>query len=228
MARNSGMAFNEFLDLSFDKKNPRTKNRTLPLGLLSPKTAKLIAWLSLAIFLIACWQISPLCFLLGLPAAALIYLYSYTKRFTASCHLILGLIHMLAPLMAFIAITGTLAWPAVALSLGVLCLLTGTDILYALQDLEFDRQEGLFSLPATLGKKRAILAGKTLHALAILAFLSLAPAIPSSPIYMAGVLLTAPILFLSSTKVKTPRCNTLVALSLTLSTLGALLWHASS
>lgn len=227
-ARNSGMAFNELLDLPFDKKNPRTKNRALPSGLLTTKTTQSLAWGSLAVFLIACWKISPPCFLLAIPTAALIYLYAYTKRFTPACHLVLGIIQMLGPLMAFIAITGTLTAPPIALAVGVLCLLTGTDILYALQDLQFDRQQGLFSIPAALGEKRAIIIAKILHTLAIIAFLAVAPALPSPHIYIIGLAITAPILLFSDSHPTTPRSNTHVALMLTLSTLGSLVWHASS
>lgn len=171
-ARNAAMAFNRYLDRDFDAKNPRTQIRDIPAGRVSARQALIFTLLNSALFIITTYFINPLCFYLSLVALAVVLGYSYTKRFTPLCHLVLGLGLALAPIGAYLVVTGEFAWVPVFLSLAVLCWVSGFDIIYALQDEEFDRNEKLYSIPAWLGAKKALRVSSFLHVLAIL-FISL-------------------------------------------------------
>lgn len=162
-ARNSAMAFNRYLDRNIDAKNPRTKVRDIPSGRISPAAALTFTLVNCALFVLATWLINPLCFYLS-PVALLVVLgYSATKRFTALCHLVLGLGLSLAPIGAYLVVTGAFALLPVFFSLSVLCWVSGFDIIYALQDEDFDRKEQLHSIPAYLGKVNALRLSTLLH-----------------------------------------------------------------
>ena len=162
-ARSAAMAFNRWADWRFDARNPRTAVREIPAGQISPQGALGFVVLSSVIFVLAAGQINVLCLALS-PVALLVVLgYSYTKRFTPLCHLILGLGLALAPVGAYLAATGQFAWPVVLLGLGVMCWVAGFDIIYALQDEAFDRAQGLSSIPVWLGGARALNLSRTLH-----------------------------------------------------------------
>jgi 4-hydroxybenzoate polyprenyltransferase len=164
-ARNSAMAFNRYLDRDIDAKNPRTKVRDIPAGRLSAAAALTFTLVNCALFVTATWFINPLCFYLS-PVALLVVLgYSFTKRFTALCHLVLGLGLSLAPIGAYLVVTGQFALLPIFFSLSVLCWVSGFDIIYALQDEDFDRAEHLHSIPAYLGKVRALNLSTFLHVL---------------------------------------------------------------
>ncbi len=166
-ARNAAMAFNRYLDRSIDAKNPRTATRDIPAGRIKPQEALLFTVLNSALFINSTYFINPLCLDLS-PIALLVVLgYSYTKRFTPLCHLVLGLGLALAPIGAYLVVTGAFAWTPVFFSLAVLCWVSGFDIIYALQDEAFDKQENLFSIPAWLGAKKALRVSEILHVLAL-------------------------------------------------------------
>ncbi|MEO6850474.1 MAG: UbiA-like polyprenyltransferase [Mucilaginibacter sp.] len=164
-ARNSAMAFNRYLDRNIDAKNPRTKVRDIPAGRISPISALTFTLINCAFFIITTWFINRLCFYLS-PVALLVVLgYSATKRFTALCHLVLGLGLSLAPIGAYLVVTGSFALLPIFFSLSVLCWVSGFDIIYALQDEDFDRDQKLHSIPAWLGKVNALRLSSFLHVL---------------------------------------------------------------
>lgn len=167
-ARNSAMAFNRYLDRDIDAKNPRTKVRDIPAGRISPAAALTFTLVNCALFLLTTWFINRLCFYLA-PVALLVVLgYSATKRFTALCHMVLGLGLSLAPIGAYLVVTGKFNPLPVFFSLSVLCWVSGFDIIYALQDEDFDRNEKLHSIPAYLGKVNALRLSSFLHVLSAL------------------------------------------------------------
>lgn len=167
-ARNAAMGFNRYIDRKFDEQNERTKIREIPSGQISPFAAFAFVFINAMLFVASTWFINPVCFYLS-PVALLVILgYSLTKRFTALCHFVLGLGLSLAPVGAWLAVTGTFAWPPVVLGIAVLTWVSGFDIIYALQDEEFDRTSGLFSIPAWLGKSQALNVSNILHVITAL------------------------------------------------------------
>lgn len=162
-ARSAAMGFNRIVDADLDLKNPRTAIREIPSGLISIKETLLFVLISSAVFVLATAMLSRLCLILALPALFFLFFYSYTKRFTKYCHLYLGCAIALAPIGTWIAITGTLGWGVLFLSLGLMTYIAGFDILYACQDIEFDKKEGLFSLPSKMGAKKAMKISSLLH-----------------------------------------------------------------
>ena len=169
-ARSAAMGFNRIADARVDGKNPRTAIREIPAGVLSTTEAVLFVGLSSLVFVLAAAMLSPLCLKLSLPVLAALMFYSYTKRFTALCHIYLGFAISLAPVGTWIALTGTLSWGIVFLALSLWTYIAGFDILYACQDIEFDREQGLFSLPAKWGAKRAMNISWALHGLTLVFF----------------------------------------------------------
>jgi len=164
-ARNSAMAFNRYLDRDIDAKNPRTKVRDIPAGRISANSALIFTITNCLLFIATTWFINSICFYLS-PVALLVVLgYSATKRFTALCHLVLGLGLSLAPIGAYLVVTGEFALLPIFFSLAVLCWVSGFDIIYALQDEDFDRTENLHSIPAYLGKVNALRLSTFLHVL---------------------------------------------------------------
>lgn len=162
-ARSAAMAFNRYLDRSIDAKNPRTAIREIPAGVITAGQALTFTVLSCILFIAATFFINKICFYLS-PLALLIILgYSYTKRFTSLCHLILGLGLSLAPIGAYLAVTGHFDLLPILFSFTVLFWVSGFDIIYALQDEEFDRSQQLYSIPAWLGKKKALYVSKIFH-----------------------------------------------------------------
>lgn len=162
-ARSAAMAFNRYLDRSFDAENPRTASREIPTGKIQPTRALLFTGISALLFVGTTWLINPICFALSPVALAVVLGYSYTKRFTAFCHLILGIGLSLAPIGAYLAVTGTFHFLPILFSLAVIGWVSGFDIIYALQDEEFDRKHQLHSVPAWLGKAQALLVSRLLH-----------------------------------------------------------------
>jgi 4-hydroxybenzoate polyprenyltransferase len=164
-ARNSAMAFNRYLDRDIDIQNPRTKQRDIPAGRISPKAALTFVIINCLLFITATWFINRLCFFLSPVALFVVMGYSATKRFTALCHLVLGLGLSLAPIGAYLVVTGQFAITPIFFSLSVLCWVSGFDIIYALQDEDFDRSQNLHSIPAYLGKVNALRLSTFLHVL---------------------------------------------------------------
>jgi len=162
-ARSAAMAFNRYLDRQYDARNPRTAIREIPAGVISPVNALLFTIISSLLFIACTFFINRLCFYLSPVALAVILGYSYTKRFTALCHLILGLGLSLAPIGAYLAVTGQFALLPMLFSVTVLFWVSGFDIIYALQDVEFDQSQQLYSIPARLGKAKALRVSELLH-----------------------------------------------------------------
>lgn len=166
-ARTAAMSLNRLIDAEIDGRNPRTKGRAIPAGLLSKGMVALFIVISVALMLWSARMLNPLCFYLSPIALFFLVLYSYCKRFTALAHVVLGLCLAAAPLGAWIAVTGSIGLPAVLLALAVLVWVAGFDILYALQDLEFDRASGLHSIPVALGINGSLWLARILHLLMI-------------------------------------------------------------
>ncbi len=162
-ARSAAMAFNRYLDRDIDEKNPRTTKREIPAGIISPRQALFFVILNAAFFIITTYFINPLCFYLSPVALAVILGYSYTKRFTFLCHFILGLGLSLAPIGAYLAVGGGFDLIPILYSIAVLLWVSGFDVIYALQDEEFDKSLQLNSIPVKLGRKNALLLSSLLH-----------------------------------------------------------------
>lgn len=162
-ARSAAMAFNRYLDRYYDALNPRTATREIPKGIIRPSHALSFTVVMALLFVLTALLINSLCFILSPVALAVILGYSYTKRFTPLCHLILGLGLSLAPIGAYLAVTGQFSLVPVLFSLSVICWVSGFDIIYALQDVDFDRSQQLYSIPSWVGKSRALLVSRILH-----------------------------------------------------------------
>jgi 4-hydroxybenzoate polyprenyltransferase len=170
-ARSAAMAFNRVVDRRYDAENPRTKNRAIPAGLLSPGFAAGFGVVMCGLLALAAWRLNPLCLKLAPLALFIVTLYSFTKRFTALCHFVLGLSLAIAPVGAWIAIRPD-AWAAPfpwLLGAALMFWIAGADILYACEDLEFDRSKGLRSVPAALGLKGALIVSAACHVVTVAA-----------------------------------------------------------
>lgn len=193
-ARFAAMGFNRIVDRAIDARNPRTKNREIPAGKLSVREASVAVALTSALFLVSAAMLNGLCLVLAPFALAWIFFYSYTKRFMSGAHLVLGFALAIAPVGAYLAITGAWSepWTALlALAGAVLCWVAGFDILYSLQDEQFDRANGLHSIPAALGARGAIVVSRLLHTGSALLFLYSGFAFGQGPIFFAGVAMIA-------------------------------------
>jgi 4-hydroxybenzoate polyprenyltransferase len=166
-ARNSAMAFNRFIDRKFDSLNPRTAIREIPAGIINPKNALFFIIINCLLFIISTYFINTICFYLSPVALFVVLFYSYTKRFTPLCHLVLGCGLGLAPIGAYLAVTGHFAWLPLLFSFTVFTWVSGFDIIYALQDEAFDREHNLNSIPVLLGTKGALRFSEILHAFSI-------------------------------------------------------------
>ncbi len=162
-ARNAAMAFNRYIDRDIDAKNPRTQTRDIPAGKISARQALLFVLINCALFMGTTAFINPLCLYLSPVALFVILFYSYTKRFTPLCHLVLGLGLALAPIGAYIAVTGSFHFIPLCYSFAVFFWAAGFDIIYALQDETFDKEQHLHSIPAFLGAKGALRLSEVLH-----------------------------------------------------------------
>lgn len=164
-ARSAAMAFNRYLDRNIDAKNPRTAIREIPRGIITAKNALAFTIISSLLFIVCTFFINRLCFYLSPIALSVVLGYSYTKRFTPLCHLILGLGLSLAPIGAYLAVTGQFALLPILFSIAVIFWVSGFDIIYALQDEEFDKSQQLYSIPAWLGKAKALHISELFHGL---------------------------------------------------------------
>ncbi len=177
-ARSAAMGFNRLVDREIDAANPRTSRRALPAGLVSPLWVTLFIVVSSGLLILAAWRLNPLTLRFSPVALVILFLYSYTKRFTWASHLFLGLALAGAPLGAWIAVRGEFALTPILLAGCVLLWVAGFDVLYALQDIEFDRERGLFSIPARFGIVGSLWISAAFHAV-MLALLALLPRIYS-------------------------------------------------
>jgi 4-hydroxybenzoate polyprenyltransferase len=186
-ARSAAMGFNRWADRKIDAENPRTKDRALPKGLVTPAQVIVFIVVSSAVLIFAAFMLNPLSFYLSPVALVIVFFYSYTKRFTFLSHAFLGLGISGAPLGAWIAVTGKLEMPAIVLGLAVLFWLLGFDVLYALQDLEFDRGKGLHSIPQQFGIRRSLWISRASHAVTMVALFWLAWLLSLGWLYITGV-----------------------------------------
>ncbi|OQX22503.1 MAG: 4-hydroxybenzoate octaprenyltransferase [Desulfobacteraceae bacterium IS3] len=185
--RSAAMGFNRIADAKTDARNPRTANREIPAGKLSLNAAAIFVLLSASLFVFASAMLGRLCFYLSFPVLVVLLSYSYTKRFTWLAHLYLGFAISLAPAGAWIAIANDFSWQTFLLSFALMSYITGFDILYACQDTDFDRNEGLFSVPVKFGVKNALFIAKIVHLLSFAFFISIFFVFDMGMIYLSAV-----------------------------------------
>lgn len=172
-ARSAAMGFNRIVDARFDAQNPRTEFREIPSGKLSLKSAGLFVVLSSVLFIVSAAMLGKWCFYLSFPTLAFILSYSYTKRFTWMAHIFLGMAIGLSPAGAWLAVANSLSWPVFILSAALMTHIAGFDIIYACQDMAFDQQKQLFSIPARFGVRFALLISTILHVLSFFALVAI-------------------------------------------------------
>lgn len=183
-ARSAAMGFNRIADADFDAKNPRTAIREIPAGRLSLTAAKIFVVIFSGIFVFAAAMLGKLCFYFSFPVLGILFSYSYAKRFTWLAHIYLGIAISLAPLGAWIAITKSFSPEILLLSSALMTYIAGFDILYACQDMDFDIKQGLFSIPAHFGIKKALLTAKLIHTASYCFFLSIYFAFSMTDVYL--------------------------------------------
>ncbi len=196
-ARFAAMGFNRIVDREYDARNPRTAAREIPMGAMTVREASLAVVAAAAIFVVAARMLNTICFVLAPVALAWVFFYSYTKRFTRWSHLVLGAGLGIAPVGGYLAVTGSWSdpwWMLVALAAGVTCWTAGFDVIYAMQDVEVDRREGLHSLPSRMGPAAALRVARALHVATIVAFLFVGRAVHAGVYYHLGVALAAALL----------------------------------
>ncbi|ODT98532.1 MAG: 4-hydroxybenzoate octaprenyltransferase [Planctomycetes bacterium SCN 63-9] len=196
-ARSAAMAFNRLVDRSFDARNPRTATRHLPAGRLSVASVALFTAISALLFIASTLLFLPNVWplILSVPVLLWILAYSYTKRFTSLAHFWLGISLSLTPIAAWIALRGNLEWPPLLLGLVVLCWVSGFDIIYACQDVEFDQSVGLHSIPQAIGVSNALRLAAFCHAWMMVPLVALGLVYPLGGIYYCGVIAVAILLF---------------------------------
>jgi len=193
-ARSGAMGLNRIIDKEIDALNPRTMSRELPRGIIKSRDAIVFTLLSFAVFVFSAYQLNPLCLKLSPIAIAVVSIYPYTKRFTSLSHLLLGIALSFAPLGAWVAIKGSLSMEIIPLSIAVLFWVAGFDIFYALQDIDFDRRYGLFSLPSRVGISRSLSIARVFHFITIVMLFALATIFNLGWFYILGVLIAMGIL----------------------------------
>ena len=187
-ARSAAMSFNRYLDRKYDALNPRTAKREIPAGVIKAEHALTFTIVNCVLFVATTRFINAACFYLSFVALFVVLFYSYTKRFTALCHLVLGVGLSLSPIGAYLAVTGQFAWLPLFFSFSVLTWVAGFDIIYALQDEEFDRSQRLHSIPAAIGVRNALTVSTLLHVCSAVVVVTAGVAGHFSWIYWIGVL----------------------------------------
>ncbi len=193
-ARTAAMSFNRYIDRHIDARNPRTARRPIPAGRLRPGAVLATALISLALLVVAASQLNRLCLLLSPIAVVALVGYSYTKRFTSLCHVALGLTDAIAPAGGWLAVRPTFDLPMLLLAFAVAVWIAGFDMLYACQDVDFDRREGLHSVPADYGVATGLRVARLFHVLMIAALLAVGLLLGLGWPYYAGLVLTAGLL----------------------------------
>lgn len=193
-ARSAAMGFNRLVDATFDAQNPRTASREIPRGAVGRLEAASLVGVSSLVFMVASWRLSPLCLMLSPVALGIAFWYSLAKRFTTWTQLFLGLAMAVAPVGGWLAVGGRGGWEPWLLALAIGAWVGGFDILYACQDVVFDRSRGLRSIPVRFGIPRSLLISRFLHVLAVVGLASLAWVTPLPWVYEAGVTLVAALL----------------------------------
>jgi 4-hydroxybenzoate polyprenyltransferase len=185
------MGFNRLVDARMDALNPRTANRELPRGVMTSREAVAFVVIASAVFVCAAWQLNPLCFALSPVALAIVFWYSLAKRYTSWAQLFLGLAMAVAPVGGWFAVGGRGGWEPWLLAAAIAAWVGGFDVLYACQDIDFDRTHGLRSIPARFGVRTSLLISRLMHVIAVVALLALGLVIPLAWFYVAGVLAVA-------------------------------------
>jgi 4-hydroxybenzoate polyprenyltransferase len=193
-ARSAAMAFNRLVDVKIDAENPRTASRALPAGHVSRTFVALFTVVSASVFVLAAWMLNPLAFALSIPTLVVLLGYSFTKRFTALSHVVLGLALGIAPIGASIAVLGRFDLRVFPLAAAVLLWTAGFDILYSMQDVDFDKEKGLFSIPSRIGRRNAFLLARGLHLLTLAGLVAFGLLFGFGWLYWAGVTAAAGLL----------------------------------
>jgi len=193
-ARSGAMGMNRLLDADIDANNPRTKTRAIPAGMLTKAQVGLFSLLMFALLVYSAYRLNPLCLKLSPLAIAVVTFYSLTKRFTWACHIFLGLALAFAPVGAWIAVRGTIDLPVIILAVAVLTWVAGFDIFYALQDIDFDTQAGLHSIPRYLGVNGSLWVARLLHLITIAGLLYIYYPLGLHFIYLVGISVVAAML----------------------------------
>jgi 4-hydroxybenzoate polyprenyltransferase len=193
-ARSAAMGFNRVADARLDALNPRTAGRELPRGAMSPREAVVFVAVASGIFVVAAAQLNPVCFALSPVALGIVFWYSLAKRFTTWTQLFLGLAMAVAPVGGWLAVGGTRGWEPWLLATAIGTWVGGFDVLYACQDVDFDRAHGLRSIPVRFGIRASLAISRTLHVLAILCLVALAWFAALGPVYLGGVAIVAALL----------------------------------
>ena len=204
-ARFAAMGFNRIVDREIDARNPRTKSREIPSGAMSVREASVAVIVASLLFFLAAWQLNTLCLVLAPLALAWVLFYSYTKRFTRWSHLVLGVGLSIAPVGGYLAITGAWSYPwwmLIALAIAVATWVGGFDILYALQDVSFDRENGLYSVPSTFGEANALGIARALHITTVVALALAGVGAGAGIVYFVGVFVAAALLLYEHSLVK--------------------------
>lgn len=201
-ARSAAMFLNRLIDWRIDALNPRTKDRAIPKGLITPVQTVVFIIMSFAIFFLSAYMLNELCFKLAPIATGILILYSYTKRFTWLSHFVLGIALSMAPIGAWIAVTGRFELPAFILGLAVVFWLAGFDILYALLDIEFDKKMGLYSIPRFLGIKKSLWVSRGFHLTMIILLLLLYPIMALGKFYLIGIIAASGLLIYEHSLIK--------------------------
>ena len=204
-ARFAAMGFNRIVDREIDAKNPRTRAREIPSGAMTVFEAGIAVAIASTVFFVAAWQLNSLCLVLAPVALAWVLFYSYTKRFTRWSHLVLGVGLSIAPVGGYLAITGQWSdpwWMLIALAIAVATWVGGFDILYALQDVSFDRENGLFSVPAAFGEGNALGIARALHLTTVAALAVAGIGAGAGVLYFSGVLVAGLLLLYEHSLVK--------------------------
>jgi len=201
-ARSAAMGFNRLADARMDALNPRTANRELPRGLMSTREAILFVAVASVVFVAAAWQLNPLCFALSPVALAIVFWYSLAKRYTTWTQLFLGLAMAVAPVGGWLAAGGRGGWEPWLLAVAIGAWVGGFDVLYACQDLDFDRAHGLRSIPVRFGVAASLAISRSMHVLAVVCLLALALVAPLGPVYLAGVGVVAAMLIYEQSLVR--------------------------
>ena len=193
-ARSAAMGFNRLVDARFDALNPRTANREIPRGVMSAREAIAFVVVAAAVFVYAAWRLNPICFALSPVALAIVFWYSLAKRYTSYTQLFLGLAMAVAPVGGWLAVGGRGGLEPWLLALAIGAWVGGFDVLYACQDLDFDRAHGLRSIPARFGVRSALAISRAMHAVTVVCLLAIGAATPLPWFYYAGVGIVAALL----------------------------------
>jgi 4-hydroxybenzoate polyprenyltransferase len=200
--RSGAMGMNRIIDREIDALNPRTENREIPRGVVKTREAFLFTVIAFSLLMFAAYNLNPLCLKISPLFILVLLTYSYTKRFTWLCHIVLGIALSLAPLGAWIAVQGTFDFKILPLCFAVMFWVAGFDALYGLQDMDFDKRHGIYSIPSIFGIKASLWTARIFHVITIVLLLSLIPPFHLSGIYLFGIFIASGLLLYEHTMVK--------------------------